>query len=260
VIIGGGTLRGFTIVEIAVALFLVTLLFGTIFMPLHARLDNRKIEQTEDLLANAREALLGYAAARGYLPCPATEASGGQEAPGSDHGTGVCATYYGFFPAAALGLATSDQHGYLVDAWATRDSRIRYAVADQAIGPASNTNALTRVNGMRAAGISNLSDPALSLFYVCGGGKGVSPGRNCGSTPTLASTVPAVIWSPGANAVTGGTSLDEAQNPNPKGGSADRIFVSRVRSTVSGNEFDDIVTWIPMPILIERMLSAGNLP
>jgi hypothetical protein len=29
---------------------------------------------------------------------------------------------------------------------------------------------------------------------------------------------------------------------------------------VSGNEFDDIVTWIPMSMLLARMLAAGQLP
>jgi hypothetical protein len=113
---------------------------------------------------------------------------------------------------------------------------------------------------MRAAGIASLADPALSLMHVCASGRGVSAGVNCGTAQTLVSTAPVVIWSVGPNAATGGTSVDEAQNPNPNGGSADRIFVSRVRSAVAGNEFDDIVTWIPMPILIGRMVAAGELP
>jgi hypothetical protein len=62
------------------------------------------------------------------------------------------------------------------------------------------------------------------------------------------------------NAATGGDSIDEAQNPNAKGGGADRVFVSRVRSNVPGREFDDLVTWIPMPVLIGRMVMAGQLP
>jgi type II secretory pathway pseudopilin PulG len=252
-------MRGFTIIELAIVLFLIALLFGGIFMPLHVRLDNRKIDRTEELLANAREALLGYAAARGYLPCPATSASGGQEA-GSDHASGACETYHGFLPAAALGLVSADEHGYLADAWGKPENRVRYAVAPQAIGPAGHTNTVTRANGMRTAGIPNLSNPALSLFHVCGAAQGISPGRNCGTALTLVSTAPAVIWSAGANAATGGASLDEAQNPNPNGGSADRIFVSRVRSSVAGNDFDDIVTWIPMPILVARMVAAGHLP
>ena len=172
----------------------------------------------------------------------------------------MCPAYHGFLPAAALGLPASDANGYALDAWGSGANRIRYAVASQSVGSASNTNAFTRTYGMRAAGISSLSDTALSLFHVCGSGKGVSAGVSCGSAPTLVSSAPVMIWSVGPNAATGGASVDEAQNPNPNGGSADRIFVSRARSDVEGNEFDDIVAWIPMTILIGRMVAAGQLP
>ena len=56
---------------------------------------------------------------------------------------------------------------------------------------------------------------------------------------TLASNAAVVVWSVGANGATGGTSVHEAQNPNPNGGSADRIFVSRGTSNVPGHEFDE---------------------
>jgi hypothetical protein len=113
---------------------------------------------------------------------------------------------------------------------------------------------------MRVAGIAALGDPALSLFHVCASGKGVAAGKSCGSAGTLVSTTPVVVWSAGGNAASGGASLDEAQNPNPNGGSEDRVFVMRVRSSVAGNEFDDIVRWIPMPVLVARMFAAGQLP
>jgi len=251
---------GFTIFELAVALFLLALLFGSVFVPLEMQVDTRKVEQTGQLLDKAREALLGYAATHGYFPCPADAASSGQEAAGSEHATGVCPAYHGFLPAAALGLPAPDANGYALDAWGTAANRIRYAVTSQRVGSPGNTNAFTRVNGMRAAGISNLSDATLSLFHVCGSGKGVSLGSSCGSAPTLVSSAPVMLWSAGPNAATGGGSVDEAQNPNPNGGSPDRIFVSRPRSNVAGNEFDDIVAWIPMTILIGRMVAAGQLP
>jgi type II secretory pathway pseudopilin PulG len=252
---------GFTLFELAIALFLIALLLGGISMPLQTQIDNRKTERTEQLLTEAREALLGYAAAHGYFPCPANAASAGLEPEGTDHVTGECPTYYGFLPAATLGFRKSDGSGYATDGWEGAANLIRYAVARQTIGAAANTNALTRAYGMRAAGIANLSDPALSLFHVCDSAKSVSPGSNCGSVGTIVSTAPVMIWSAGANAaLDGGRSADEAQNPNPNGGSADRIFVSRVRSTAPGNEFDDVVTWVPMPVLVGRMVAAGQLP
>jgi type II secretory pathway pseudopilin PulG len=252
--------RGFTIFEVAVALFLLGLIFGSIVIPLRSRLETRKIEETERLLDNAREALLGYAATRGHFPCPADGASAGQEPTGTDHGNGSCPTYSGFLPAAALGLQATDGQGYAADAWRTPANRIRYAVASQSVGPGSNTNAFTRVNGMRIAGIAALGESSLSLLHVCDSGVGISPGASCGAATTLVSTAPVVVWSSGPNAATGGASRHEAQNPNSKGGSSDRIFVSRPRSEVPENEFDDILKWIPMAVLIHRLAAAGQLP
>jgi hypothetical protein len=163
-------------------------------------------------------------------------------------------------PAATLGLDNTDEQGYAVDGWGGVNNRIRYAVANQSIGSAANSNPFTRTNGLRTATIARLSDPALSLFHVCGSALGVVANVSCGTAPTLVSTTPAVLWSSGSNAAGGGYSSDEAQNPNPNGGSSDRIFVSRVRSTAAGTEFDDIVTWIPMPVLVTRLLAAGHLP
>ncbi|MGH7462759.1 MAG: hypothetical protein ACREMA_17250, partial [Longimicrobiales bacterium] len=69
-----------------------------------------------------------------------------------------------------------------------------------------------------------------------------------------------VIWSVGPNAATGGTSTDEAQNPNPNGGSANRIFVSRTKSNTPGSEFDDEVTWVGPYTVFNRLVTAGRLP
>jgi type II secretory pathway pseudopilin PulG len=252
--------RGSTLTDCSVGIVVSALLLGTIVTPLQRQVENRKIEQTAQLLAKARSALLGYAAAHGYFPCPATSVSNGQEPVGTDHATGACPTYYGFLPAATLGLEHSDSLGYAIDAWGSTENRIRYAVINQAVASAVNTRAFTRTNGMRTAAISNLSDTSLSLFHVCGSAAGVVSGTSCGTAPTLVSTTPVVVWSVGGNATSGGVSADEAQNPNPNGGSEDRIFVSRVRNEVAGYEFDDIVAWIPMPLIVTRMVAAGQLP
>jgi hypothetical protein len=103
-----------------------------------------------------------------------------------------------------------------------------------------------------------MSLASTSMLYVCQSGAGVNPGSDCGSAVTLASNAAVVVWSVGSNAVTGGGSIHEAENPNPNGGSADRIFVSRQHSNVAGNEFDDLLTWIPATMLLSRLLIAGQ--
>jgi hypothetical protein len=38
------------------------------------------------------------------------------------------------------------------------------------------------------------------------------------------------------------------------------VFVTHEISTVPGNEYDDIVTWVPINLLITRLVAAGRLP
>src|SRR4051794_27615978 len=94
---------GFTLFELALGLFLMALLVGGISVPLQTQIDARKVNETEQILAEARDAVLAFAAANGYFPCPASAASGGVEPADSDHVTGNCPAYYGFLPAATLG-------------------------------------------------------------------------------------------------------------------------------------------------------------
>lgn len=252
-------------IELAVAIVIIALLLGGILVPLQTQVESRKFDETQKILDQARDALLGYAAGYGYFPCPASATSNGQEAAGTDHTTGACPAvvtgtnlYHGFLPAARLGFAPTDANGYALDAWGLTANRIRYAVSSQTVN--AITNPFTRTNGMRNAGMANITNVA--LLYVCNSGTGVIAGTNCGTAVALTSNAPVVIWSVGPNAPTpiGGTSVHEAQNPNPNGGSTDRLFVSRLRSDMVGAEFDDIVTWIGSPATFNRLIASGQLP
>jgi type II secretory pathway pseudopilin PulG len=245
---------GFTIIEHAVSLSIIALLLGSIMVPLQTQLENRKVDETKRMLDVAQEMLLGFAAANGYFPCPATASSNGQEPLGADHTTGSCPVWHGFLPAALLGFRPTDAQGFPLDAWDRPENRIRYAVSAGAIG--GIPQALTRVNGLRTAPIATFA--AAPLLHVCQSGNGVTA-NDCGSAVTLASNAAIVVWSVGANAATGGKSAHEAQNPNPNGGSPDRVFVSRGVSNVSGHEFDDLLTWLPATALLSRLVAMGQL-
>lgn len=245
---------GFTIIELAISLFVMVLLLGSILIPLQTQVEQRKIDETKRLLDQAQESLLGYAAANGYFPCPADSASNGQEGTGTDHTTGNCPSWQGFLPAARLGFKPTDAQGYGVDAWGLTANRIRYAVSNHTV--AGVTNPFTRTNGLRSIPMTSLA--SMPMLYICQSGDGVNPGIDCGSAVTLASNAAVVVWSIGANGATGGSSIHEAQNPNANGGSADRIFVSRAHSNVAGNEFDDILSWVPTTALLSRLLIAGQ--
>ena len=263
---------GFTILELAVTLAIVAALAIGVLVPFVAQVTQRKISDTERILEQAKETLMGFAAATGRLPCPALPDSDGFEkfsttsSPVGSVSNGTCATFFGFLPAATLGFTPIDSQGYAIDGWGTAQNRIRYAMSNQTVN--GITNPFTRTNGMRDATPAQLA--GATLLVVCSTGAGAVPATPaCASlSTTLAINAPAVIWSNGANAPTGGRSTDEAQNPHSNSdtgsftqfGTADRIFVSRTMTTNPGSEFDDIVTWLSIGNLVSRMVLAGQLP
>jgi len=231
--------RGFTLVEMAVVLVIVGLLLGGLFVPLSAQLDQRNSTQTQKTLADIKDALIGFASVNGRLPCPADALSAGQESISA----GVCVTpYAGFVPGVALGLTPTDSQGFIIDGWG---NRIHYAVTT------ANSNAYTTTNGLKAYGFT-ITSPNL---YVCNANGGST--TNCGTATSLTTSAPAVIFSTGKNGQAGATGLDEAQNldGNP-------IFVSHDITAIGtpNGEFDDIVVWLSNNVLINRMISAGQLP
>ena len=268
----GRAAAGFTLVEVAVALVIISLLLGSILVPLEKQIENRKYDETQRILDQAREAVIGFVAANGYFPCPADyagvstggEALGGHASPGSCAasvtGGGTAGVYIGYLPAVTLGFTPIDANGYAVDAWGITANRIRYAVSGQNVGGATRpfVSSNNSTNGMRAATMSSIM--GASLLAVCNTTTG-SSATDCASAATrLTSNAIAVIWSLGPNAATtGGTSADEAKNAQVLG-SADRVFIKRDKSNVTGSEFDDVVTWISPPTLFSRLLAAGQLP
>lgn len=246
------TERGFTLIEMAVALVIVALLLGSLLVPLQNQVEQRKTSETQRTLDLALEALLGFAAANGRLPCPASASSNGIEDPYPP--TGTCNhPYDGFFPAATLGLSPTDAQGYLVDAWGLQQNRIRYAVTTYSSSSGCANNVYTTTGGMKACWSQITAGNVAPNLTVCSS----LNGNNCAAGATLTSTAPAVIFSLGKNAATGGTGVDEAQNLD-----ADRVFVWHTQSgsNAPSGEFDDIMVWMSPSILYSRMISAGQLP
>jgi type II secretory pathway pseudopilin PulG len=230
-------LAGFTLMELAIVLFIIALLIGGLLMPLSSQVDLRNASDTQKNLAEIRDALVGYAAANGRLPCPATSASNGLEAP---LGGGACTACLPdcFLPAATLGVSPTDNQGYSVDAWR---QRIRYAVT------AANGNAFTTAGGMRAS----WSAPLAPNLRVC---------ADSACATVLASNAVAVVYSVGANGPTGGTSADEMENPNPNSGTNPDPTAGTFVSHEQRAGFDDVVTWLSPNVLYNRMIAAGQLP
>lgn len=257
--------QGFTLVEMAIVLLIMGLLLGGGLTVLTGQTEQQRIKDTQRLLEETKEVLIGFAVANGRLPCPASATSTGQEsfctnaagacgaailspAPAPAHGR--CTNpYNGFLPAAALGLSPIDAQGYATDAWGIAANRIRYAVTE------ANTSAFTQVDGMKTVTIGAL----LPDLRVCTSATGITA-LNCGTAIALTNTAPAVIYSVGKNAPSGGAGTDEAANPNPNSANNDPVFVSHTPMPVgaANGEFDDTVIWLSPNILFNRMVQAGR--
>ena len=249
---------GFSLVELSIVLLIMGLLLGGIALPLAQQRDNARFKETERQLREVREALEGYVLATGALPCPATPASAGAALPSG----GGCAEQHGFVPATTLDLRGSrNADNLLLDPWG---SPLRYSVS------ASDANAngqwdFLDAADLRAAGLAALA-PELA---VCRRAAGASATACGSSNDTLTGGTPAIMYSLGKDWATF-SSADQLANVGgtlaggPSGQSyrmaADVVFVERGRSVQAGDEFDDLVAWIPSPVLYRRLLDAGAVP
>lgn len=230
---------GFSLVEMAIVLVILGFVLGALLLPLQAQRQSAAQGQTENTLANAKQALLGFAQSQGRLPCPATLASNGAELP---LGGGVCTQQVGFLPAATLGVQPTDAQGFALDAW---NNRIRYAVTSAN----ANAHSFTTTNAMNTLGISALTPD----IRVCG----TSVATSCTPTINLINNAVVVIYSTGATGSQSAGSADETENLNAVA-NIDTVFVSH-DITAAPNEFDHLVTWISPYVLYNAMIQAGQL-
>jgi len=143
-------MRGFTLVEIAVVLVIVSLLIGAGFSSLGAFLDNSKQSHTNGSLLTTKQALLNYVKVNKHMPCPDTDGDGQEDRVGS---TPQCSAYVGTVPYDDIGLAratVSDDYSNLFG----------YAVHKEA-----NSSAVMGLNVAVSADEAALLNQPGSYFY-----------------------------------------------------------------------------------------------
>lgn len=239
-----GRPRGFTIIELAVVLLVVSLLLGSILVPLGSQMKQRNKAETQRNLDEARQALIGYAMINGRLPRPAVSATDGNE-------SGACATggaadeakCTGFIPWVTLGISPTDAWGKL----------LRYSV-----------------NSNYAGGVSGTSSITTALFSSTTGQRIVQTRDAGGAVIAIATNVPAVVLSHGERNLgtsPDGTAFSDSPNANAdedvnaQGGGTNFYWRAVADSAAApGGEFDDQVIWIPGPQLFSQLVAAGRLP
>jgi prepilin-type N-terminal cleavage/methylation domain-containing protein len=234
--------RGFTLIEMAVVFVVIALLLGSILVPLATQVEQRQLSDTQRALGEIKEALIGFALANGHLPCPDKTGGGGEGIANDGNedfnaATGACVVSEGNVPWVTLGVGASDPWG----------NRFRYRVtAGFAQRPPGATFSLTTAG---------------SLTVTC-------PAPGCNPSYTYTTNAPAVVLSHGRNGLGAVSAATGSANPAPTGtdelenANGNATFVSRAPSAAgaTAGEFDDVVTWLSVNILLNRMVAAGKLP
>ena len=229
--------QGFTLVEIAVVILIITLLLGSVLVPLSTQITQRQIADATKQLDEFKESLIGFALLNGYLPCPDKTTGFGANDGFEDVDAGQCVVAEGNLPWVTLGIPNTDPWG----------NRHRYRVTLLfASRPPEPRFDLTK----------------LGDITVC------ASAPPCTVAAILTNNAPAIILSHGKNgrgAISAGTGTT---NPAPTSANElantdnDTIFVSRPASDAgsTAGEYDDIVVWLSWSLLAARMVAGGQLP
>jgi len=235
--------NGFSLVELAIVLIIVTLLAGGLMMTLSTQQEIQRLSEVRRQLADIREALLGFAVANGRLPAAADPAlASGTEGAGMESGDlNKNPLDKGVLPWATLGLPETDP-------WGQRFTyRVDPKFADTILAgtiPSCSSEPTPTVL------------PTQASFALCSSGNiTVTDG-----TVNIASNLPAIVVSHGRNGL-GGYGRNGLQRPGAiryelENANGDTTFVSMVQNS----DFDDEVIWVPLPILMNRMVITGRLP
>lgn len=245
--------RGFSLVEMAVVIVILGFVIAALVVPVTAQREIAFIRQTEIQLELAQKALIGFAQAKGRLPCPATTESRGMEViqQSAAAGGGACNASAQFLPAVTLGLRPVNESGQAVDGWG---NPILYRVDQSNQGGVSTLPDFTSTNEMMQVGMAGLR-PSLR---VC------ASVTNCSDTNYLINNAVVVVYSlgsTGAQVLAGGIPGGADEQANLDFDSSDNIFISHdIRANDPNGSFNHIVTWISPYILYNAMIQAGQLP
>jgi prepilin-type N-terminal cleavage/methylation domain-containing protein len=288
---------GFTLVEIAIVLLIVTILLGYTVAMFPRQQELKQYRALNIEMDRVVEAIIGFAQVNGRLPCPALPNSDGNEDYDDTNQDG-CDNYGGFVPANTLGLeGRRNEDSLLLDPWG---NPYRYYVTDNDFvdpvsGVANGLSDFTTPGEMRAVGlIDSEPDDYIDLdgrYIICESAGTSTDDRCTGSTEVFGhfednggapndryGGAPFVLLSMGKNWNAAAPTGDELENSGDSltgalgmtaglsgaqyvlkdVGSGETTFVRRPQGFAE--DFDDVVRWVSPNILYSRMIQAGQLP
>lgn len=249
--------RGFTLAEIAIAFVIVSLIMGSALVAFQGVVEQRNNEEAQRRLNLAVDHVIGFALVNKRLPCPAVAGATGIEAAAANN---VCTSPFGgFLPATDIGYAPTDSAGYALDPWG---GRIRYAVAGSVAltgaGCPNNLPGLTNQLNLKANGLA--CRPGVTDLDLCTTSTGVNAvSCNTAMRAAAQSSIAFIVWSTGKNgldAVNYGP--DEIENAT----TVNNVFIYRAPSNSSSTQgqYDDLMVYVPIGVLYQKLVAAGVLP
>ncbi len=248
-----GRTKGFSLVELAVALAIIALLLAGALIPLSTQIDVRNSADTRRSMESIREAIIGFAQANGRLPCPAdgTVPAGGADAAGRPAGaeqltpttlpppaTAACTNSFGVVPWTTLGVPETDS-------WVPAPTQSSFALCSQGSFTVNTRNESTHV-----ASAVGLVLPAVIISHGKNGYGAYSVNGSILAAPTGADETANATHTGAPAGVTTFYSRIPTPPASPCNDAAGPAFC----------EFDDIVVMISSNTLITRMVAAGKLP
>ncbi len=285
------TQQGFSLIELAIVLVIVTLLVGGLAMPLSAQIEARRISETRKTLEEAREAIMGYAMSHtvpSFCNCVykadttlniVDDPVDTSDDPDSSCPVALCPTTgtvtlplpitRHFLPCPDKlddGDASTTIDGDGIEELRVggtcpqEEGYLPWATLATASQDAWGNRLRYAVTSSYTNSINGFSNSSSGTKQVCRTSTGGCP------LGTVAQAVPVIIISYGPNGWGGRnvndstlrapTSADELANTN-----SNNAFVARSPSKEAADEFDDLVVWTSHLVLISRVCPApGGCP
>jgi prepilin-type N-terminal cleavage/methylation domain-containing protein len=244
---------GFTLIEIAIVLLVVTILLGYTVAMFSVQQELKQYRNAESEMDSVIKHLIAFAQVNGRLPCPDTGAGtidGLEDALVDD-----CVAFFGFLPARTLGMnGKYNTQGVLIDPWG---SGYGYAVSEFDAG-GDGIIELVSANGVRNAGIAAV----VPDLFICDDSNVLGNNLDCTSVSGnevigTNGAVAAVVISLGKDSEIPASSNIQAENlDNFDDGTLDKVYIFSPRR----DDYDDIVKWLPTNQLFSKMIEAGQLP
>lgn len=256
---------GFTLIEVAVVLFIIGLMMSGIVAFITSTIANRQIEVTRTKQEAIKTALITFIARNYHLPCPAlaTLAEGAtnegvEAAPSGGNCTGITASgsspnqvVTGTVPWVSLGLTRETS----LDAYA---NRFTYQVTLGAISLTSSTvSGMTGRITVHSAGLGILgATPTGNQTNDCSGGATVNPCAGIAVIVSHGKDGYGAYTRSGSQIAFESTVTGNDARENANG---DRMFVMKDYSGTDANPFDDIVMVLTTNDLLSPLVIAGTL-